>query len=535
MKRAGELRLPFDHDERAFCEGLERLGVGSSHRILRKSLDARNKQRIQWVYAIGIPEPGDDDPPVFLPRRPPDPPVVIVGSGPAGLFAAHWLALHGVSSTIVEQGEPLRARLRTMARFMRAGRLDPSSNLCFGAGGAGAYSDGKLATRTRSPHIPFIMETLVRFGAPRQTRYLHAPHLGSSGIRRVIGAMIAHLLEQGVQLRFGARVASLSIASEQLTGLVLDSGERIEAPRVLLGTGHSARELYRELARIGLPIALKPFAVGARLEHPAALIDRIQHGRFAGHPALGPARYQLAHTWPEGVPPLHPAALDPAAPRQGREDRQAGKRALYSFCMCPGGFILNTATEPGGVVTNGMSNVGRRGRHSNAAMVVNVEAADLAGDDPLRGLAWQEQLEQGAAGSVNRASRCHALPGQRLLDFLEGRAPRALPATSALVPVRAAGLHEILPAFVVEAMRRGFEPLGRRMRGLVGPEAVLVGVETRTSSPLRLLRDPTTRQSPGAVGLYPVGEGAGYAGGIISAAADGIESAEHLLSSLPCA
>lgn len=516
MKRIGELRLPFDHDQRTFRAALERLGAGANHQILRKSLDARHKRRIQWVYAIGMPEPGDDEVPVFHPRRSPDSPVYIVGSGPAGLFAAHWLALHGVCSTILEQGEPLRGRLRRMARFMRAGELDERSNLCFGAGGAGTYSDGKLTTRTRSLHIPFIMQTLVRFGAAEEVRYLHAPHVGSRGIRSVIGAMIDRLQQQGVQLRFGARVASLGIHAGQLDCVVLDSGERLPAAHLLLCPGHSARSLFGELHHLGVPMEFKPFAVGARLEHPAALIDRIQLGGHAGHPALGAARYQLAHTW------------NPAP---------GTRRALYSFCMCPGGYVLNTATETDGAVTNGMSNAGSRGGHSNAAMVVNVEASDieLVDHGPLRGVAWQRALEQRAARAVNPAGRCHVLPGQRLQDFLDGVAPSSLPPTSALVPVRPAPLHEILPPFVVQAMRTGFEVLGRRMRGLVGPEALLVGVETRTSSPLRLVRDPVTRQSPAVVGLYPVGEGAGHAGGIVSAAADGIESAQRLLSTLPLA
>lgn len=511
MKRAGEIRLPFDHDRAAFERALERLGVAGGHRILRKSLDARNKRRIAWVYAIGVPEPGDDEPPVFVRRKPPDPPPVIVGAGPGGLFAAHWLALHGVRSVVLEQGEPLRPRLRAMARFLRAGALDRRSNLCFGAGGAGAYSDGKLTTRTHSPHVPFIMETLVACGAPEEVRYLHAPHLGSNGIRRVIETMIGRLEQRGVDLRFGSHVASLEIQGGRTVALLLEGGERVPAETVLLCTGHSARPLYDELERLGLPLEAKPFAVGARLEHPSATIDRIQLGPSAGHPALGAARYQLAHTW--------------RAP-DGRQ------RALYSFCMCPGGFIVNAASDAGGVTSNGMSNAGRRGRFSNAAMVVNVALDDVPPGGPLRGLRWQQELERAAAEAANAPGQVHALPGQRLTDFLEGRAPRAPERTSALVPVRPAPLHEILPPFVVEAMRAGFPVLERKMRGLIDEAAVLVGVESRTSSPVRVLRDPDTGQSPGAAGLYPVGEGAGYAGGIVSAAADGIAAAQRVLEGL---
>lgn len=510
VKRAGEIRLPFDHDEQAFARAVEQLGVGGSFRVLRKSLDARDKRRIAWVYVIGAPEAGDDSPPSYPPRVEPDPLPVIVGSGPAGLFSAYWLALHGVRSLVLEQGQPIRQRLRSMARFLREGALDPRSNICFGAGGAGTYSDGKLVTRIRSPYIPFVMESFVRFGAPEEVRQLQTPHLGSNRIRRVIQTMIEHLESRGVELRTGCQVASLDIRAGSVEAVELDSGEVIPADRVLLAVGHSARPLYRELCRLGLPMELKPFAVGVRLEHPAALIDGIQYGPAAGHPSLPPARYHLAHTWPEAE----------------------GKRALYTFCMCPGGFILNATTEGDGVVTNGMSNAGRRGRFSNAGLVVNVEQRDIPGHNPLRGLEWQRELERAAAAAVNGPTGCHALPGQLLVDFLEGRPSGGLPAVSALVPVRPAPLHDLLPGFVVEAMRQGLVVLGRRIRGLVGPEAVLVGVETRTSSPVRILRDPETRESSIA-GLYPVGEGAGYSGGIVSAAVDGIASAQALLERLP--
>jgi uncharacterized protein len=512
MKHVGQIRLPFDHDARALDRELERRGVVGPYRILKKSLDARDKRRICWVYAVGLPEPVDDGPPIFTCRRQPDPWPLIVGSGPGGLFAAHWLALHGVRAVILEQGEPMPSRLRTMARFVRTGELDPRSNVCFGAGGAGAYSDGKLMTRIRSPHLAPITEALVRFGAPEEVRYLYDPHLGSNGIRRVLARLLESLEAAGSRLRYGRRLASLELRGGALEGAVLDDGEIIPAPRVLLATGHSASPLYEELARLGVALRFKPFAVGARLEHPAPLIDGIQHGRHAGHPALGAAQYRLAHTWSEG----------------------AGKRAVYTFCMCPGGYLLNAATEPGGVVTNGMSNARRRGRFSNAAIVVNVEGADLEGDDALRGLRWRRELEAAAARAANPRG-CHALPAQRLEDFLARRPPSALPRSSSFVPLRPAPLHELLPGFVCAAMQLGLERWGRQLRGLVGPEALLVGVESRTSSAVRILRDEASRQSPTVAGLYPVGEGAGYAGGITSSAADGIAAAEALLGELPLA
>jgi uncharacterized FAD-dependent dehydrogenase len=355
------------------------------------------------------------------------------------------------------------------------------------------------------------METFVRFGAPEEVRTLANPHVGSSRIRRVIQRFIEHLTELGVEFRFRTAMASLTVVDGSLQGVVLEDGGELETAHLLLAGGHSARALYRELMRLGVAMEVKPFAVGARLEHPVEQIDRIQLGRWAGHPALGAARYRLASTWDAGE----------------------GRRAVYSFCMCPGGHVLNAATERDGVVSNGMSNYGHHGRFSNGAFVVNVEADDLPGQDVLRGVSWQRELEVAAAGAANPSGGCHALPGQRLVDFLRGCAPSALPVSSCPSPVRPSPLHELLPGFVVEAMRRGFESFDRQMRGLISPDALLVGVETRTSAPVRLLRDQRTRQSPTVSGLYPVGEGAGYAGGITSAAADGIASAQALLETLP--
>ncbi len=514
MRRVGEIRLPFDHGAREFEEALKRLGVGPGEewRILRKSLDARRRGRIQWVYAIGVEdERGESAPPPVPLRRQPDPPPVIVGAGPAGLFAAHWLLRHGVRAVLLEQGEPLRERLRTMARFMRRGELDERSNLCFGAGGAGAYSDGKLLTRIRSPHVASVMETFVSLGAPEEILYAANPHLGSNGIRRLIGRLMERLRAGGVELRFGTAVAELAASGRRCSGVVLEDGTRVPASHVILAVGHSARPLYRRLAGAGLALERKGFAVGARLEHPAELIERIQYGDCAGHPALPPATYRLASTW----------------------ETAAGRRALYSFCMCPRGYVLNAATERDGVVSNGMSNRPARSPHSNAAFVVPVHPEDIPGESPLEAVNWQRELEVRAAKAANPGGGCHALPAQRLVDFLAGRPSRRLPASSAATPVAPARLDLLPPEFVVEAMRTGFHRLGSSMRGLVHRDALLIGVETRTSAPLRIPRDPENRQSPDLPGLFPVGEGAGYAGGITSAAVDGIAAAEALLRELP--
>ncbi len=513
MRRIAEIRLPFDHSPEQLEAAVTAAGVapGTRWHIVRESLDARRKGSIVRVYAVGVPEPGDEASPLGPSRRPADPRPVIVGAGPGGLFAAFWLACHGVPSLLLEQGEAMPERVVTMARFMRSGALDERSNLGFGEGGAGAYSDGKLMTRIRSPHIPFVLDTFVRFGAPEETRYVADPHLGSSRIRRVIHRLVDELQTLGVEIRFGTRVASLLLAGGRAAGVVLESGAEVPASAVLLAGGHSARALYRELERLGVAMEFKPFAAGVRMEHPAAVVDRIQFGAQAGHPALGAAAYRLAHTWDEG----------------------GGRRALYTFCMCPGGHVLNAATEPDGVVSNGMSNPGRRGGFSNAAVVVNVDPGDIPGEGLLRGIAWQRELEVAPAAAANPGGGCHALPAQRLLDFLAERHSRDLPPSSCPNPLRPAPLHRLLPPFVVDGIVRGLPTFERRMRGLVGEAAVLVGVETRTSAPVRIVRHGDSRQSPSTAGLYPVGEGAGYAGGITSAAVDGIASAQALLETLP--
>ncbi|MCP4898774.1 MAG: hypothetical protein GY906_17525 [bacterium] len=513
MKRFGEIRLPFDHGRSEFERALAVRGIesNSTWRILRKSLDARRKSRIAWVYTIGVLEPGDDDRPVPMLRIAPDPRPVIIGAGPAGLFVALWLADHGVKAVILEQGDAMPERVLKMARFMRLGELDERSNLGFGAGGAGAYSDGKLLTRIRSPHIQFVMDTFVNFGAPDEIRYLADPHLGSSRIRRIIHAMIEHLQSLGVEIRFRNRVDGFEMHRGQVSGVQTEDASVLSASAVFLALGHSARSLYRACADVGVEMEFKPFAAGLRLEHPVARVDSIQFGKHAGDPRLGAARYRLAHTW----------------------DVSEGKRVLYSFCMCPGGYVLNATTESSGVVSNGMSNPGRRGRFSNAALVVNVEGRDIEGDGLFRGMTWQQNLESDARRAANSGGGCHALPGQRLVDFLASRPSTTIEETSCPCPVVPARLDQILPDFIVDGLHRGIETFERRMRGFICEDAILVGVESRTSAPVRLVRDRETRQSTSVEGLYPVGEGAGYAGGITSAAVDGIASAEAFLRTLP--
>ncbi|MBI4570146.1 MAG: hypothetical protein HY719_17275 [Planctomycetes bacterium] len=515
MRVLHDIRLPFDHTPADFDEALRRAGLpaGVAHVVLKKSLDARRKGRLGVVYSVGLPEAGDETrPPFEFPAAPaPETRPVIVGAGPAGLFIAWRLLLSGVRAVLLEQGAPMRERMRAMALFMRRGTLDPRTNICFGAGGAGAWSDGKLFTRIRSPHIPFVMETFVRFGAAPEVRREANPHLGSNRIRRVIAALIDHLAAAGVNTCFHARAAEIETRGGRLRAVVTDRGERIETDALFLAAGHSARAVYAEMARVGAPLAFKPFAVGVRVEHPRALITRIQYGDLAGHPGLDPARYHLTH-----------------ASRAGGEP----PRACYTFCMCPGGYLLNAATEPGGVTTNGMSNRLKNSPWSNAGVVVSVGEDDCPGNDPARGLRFQADLERAFAALVNPPGSSHALPGSRLTDFLDDRPPASPPPTSCPNPVRPARLGPCLPPFVFETLRRAFHRFGRRMRGFITAEAAVVAVESRTSAPVRILRADDTLQSPAVVGLYPVGEGAGYAGGITSAACDGVRAAEQYLSTL---
>ena len=437
---------------------------------------------------------------------------VVIGSGPGGIFCAHWLNLHGLSVVMLEQGPPMRDRIRDMARFMKTGDLHPWSNICFGAGGAGTYSDGKLITRIRSPYIPFVMQRFVQYGAPESIRYLYNPHLGSNKIRRCISRMLEDMELSGVRVLYNSRFTDYKCdANGAICALQTADGSAMEASALFLATGHSARDVYALLRGRRVEMNAKDFAMGARIEHPATVINEIQYGTdyLQRYPGIETAQYKLAKTWKEEA------------------------RAVYSFCMCPGGYILNASTSPDGVVTNGMSNYLKSGRFSNAAIVVNVTSADLdhlgyGGMDG--GLEIQQELEQAFRTSVNQAGRCNVIPGQRLGDFLDGRSSVSLHASSSVNPAAPAPLHALFPEFIYQGLRRGLQSFDGKLRGFAHhPQAQLFGIESRTSSPLRIGRDEQRFNSPTHENLYPVGEGAGYAGGITSAAIDGIRAAQAWL------
>ena len=485
------------------------------------SLDARAK-RPKRVYTIEVWLVGEDVPPDTppAPRLParvrplvPGRAPIIVGTGPAGLWAALRLLEAGEPSILLERGARMDRRHRAVVGLRRRGRLDPETNLCFGEGGAGTYSDGKLYTRKRHPLVRRVYEDLVAFGAPPAVLTDAHPHVGTNRIIRVVEAIRRFLVDHGCEVRFDARVDGLvRDARGAVAGVRLADGQEVAGSSVILATGHSARDTYAWLHAAGVPLVAKPFAVGARVEHPQGLIDRIQYGPHAGHPALGAAAYSLK--------------------------TQVAGRGVYSFCMCPGGFVIPTPTEPGHLNVNGMSSSTRGSRWANSALVVTVEPADfwlarpgdLAAHGPLAGLELQRALERAAftAGGGDY----HA-PAQRLTDFLQGRVGD-LPARTSFHPgVRPADLKAVLPTRLTGPLGRAVLGFERKMAGFLTREAVLMGVETTTSSPVRVARDGEGLSPEGFDGLFPAGEGGGYAGGIVSSAIDGLRVAQAALARVP--
>jgi uncharacterized FAD-dependent dehydrogenase len=428
---------------------------------------------------------------------------VVVGTGPAGLFAAWKLTQSGVPPLILERGREVPSRVKDVNRFWESGTLNGESNVQFGEGGAGTFSDGKLYTRINDPRISEILEVWVRFGAPPEILYLQRPHIGTDRLRQVVPAMRQFLQEQGAEFRFQAKVTGLKIAKGRLEGMIVNEKEEVEGPVVFLALGHSARDTYRMLHQAGVALEPKPLAIGLRIEHPQKLIDRSQYGPSAGHPRLVPAEYQLTY-------------------------RTSKDRAVYSFCMCPGGSVIGTSSEKGTVVTNGMSYLRRNSSWANSALVVNAGKEDFGKEDALAGIEFQRRWEEKAfhlGGGDFRA------PAQSVPDFLKGKDPVSPRKTSFKPGITPAPLDECLPGFVVESLRESIPYFDRKMHGFSSEEALLIGVETRTSAPIRILRGDDS-QSINVHGLFPIGEGSGYSGGIISSALDGMKAAEAWLKAI---
>ena len=538
MIRITELPLPMDADAREVGREVlrmaivQRLGIDDTalldFQVYKRSYDARRKSSvITFVYIIDaevrdeaavlqrlandrqvMPAPDTRyQPPVKarsgLQERP-----IVIGFGPGGLFTALILAQQGYRPIVLERGREVRQRTQDTWGLWRRNTLDPVSNVQFGEGGAGLFSDGKLYSQIKDPRYlgRKVMQEFVRAGAPPEILYVSKPHIGTFRLTGVVAAMRREIISLGGEVRFESKVTDLLIESGQIEGVALDSGEVLHSRHVVLALGHSSRDTFRMLERRGVFMEAKPFAVGFRIEHPQSMIDKVRLGRFAGHPALGAADYKLVHHASNG-------------------------RSVYSFCMCPGGTVVAATSEPERVVTNGMSQYSRNERNANAGIVVGIDPARDYPGGALAGIALQEQLESTA---YRLGGRNYCAPAQLVGDFLKGKPSTAVGDVepSYKPGVQWCDLSEALPGYAIAAIREALPAFGREIRGFDRPDAVLTGVESRTSSPLRITRDPQHLQSRNVRGLYPCGEGAGYAGGILSAAVDGIKVAEAVAANL---
>jgi uncharacterized protein len=526
--RVSNVRLSVDAPESALRDRLARtLGVPASDlrgwRILRKALDLRDKRDLRFVYtaevlvpesdepgilrrsshastpvdayrepAFELPEPGDDS----LTHRP-----VVIGSGPGGLAAAYFLAERGYRPLLLERGTAVTDRIREVKAFDAGGTFEPESNYLFGEGGAGTFSDGKLTTRGSGPDVIRILELFADHKGQQPGKpsilYYHRPHLGSNRLPAVVKALRRKIESLGGEVRFHTRVEDLILKDGRLVGLGTSAGE-IPCEVAILATGHSARDVYTMLVRRGVPVVPKPFQIGVRVEHPQGLVNRVQYGPRHHEDQLGNADYSLvAH----------------------------GSSDLFTFCMCAGGHIIPSVSEEGFFCTNGMSLSRRDSPFANSGLVVTLPVSEFGGTDALAGMRLQAHHERLAFELGRGEYRC---PVQRGRDYLNGVVSPAVPAFSYPRGGVCVDLREVLPAYVAEAVRTGLPGMDRAWRGKFLPEAVLVGPEARGSSPVRIVRDDSTRESP-VGGLYPVGEGAGYAGGIVSAAVDGLKTAREII------
>lgn len=434
--------------------------------------------------------------------------VLLIGTGPASLFAALKLLEAGIQPILFERGKDVRSRRRDLALLNKQGKVNPESNYCFGEGGAGTYSDGKLYTRsTKRGDIKRILELFYHFGAPEEILFEAHPHIGTNKLPALITRMRQQILDCGGQLYFNHKVQRILHANGQVTGIQLADGTIVDGSTVILATGHSARDIFYSLHQNKLQLSAKPFALGIRIEHPQSLIDQAQYHCSTRNPLLPPAAYSLV--------------------------QQVNERGVFSFCMCPGGIIAPAATAEGEIVVNGWSPSKRNNAFANSGIVVAVEEKDfaplIAQHGPLAALEFQQQVEQ---KSFHYGGGLLQAPAQRMTDFIENKFSSTLPSTSYIPGLQSAPLQEVLPPFVHEALRKALKAFGQKMKGYLTREAVVVATESRTSSPVRIPRDPVTLEHPQAAGLYPCGEGAGYAGGIVSAALDGERVAERIIRKL---
>ena len=512
MAQTVEIKLPPAelHDSAALRRALQRQTklapsrIGET-RIVRRSIDARGAKPV-YRLRVDVLAPGEeapaDAPPLAKLRDVADAPAVtVVGCGPAGMFAALELIERGLRPIIVERGQDVRQRRRSLRAIQQFGEVDPDSNYCFGEGGAGTYSDGKLYTRSlKRGNYQRALEILVAHGAQPDILIDAHPHIGSNKLPAVVAALRATILAHGGEVRFGHRVTDLEISGGRIRALVVRPAAgaeyRLVTDDYILATGHSARDIYELLHRRGVRLEAKPFALGVRIEHPQPLIDRIQYGQPTREENLPASSYKLV--------------------------TQVQERGVFSFCMCPGGLVVPAATAPGEIVVNGMSLSRRDSPYANSGTVVAVELEDLhpfAQHGVFAGLAFQRAVEQAMFAATGDGSQ--RAPAQRLTDFTEGRNSADLPDSSYIPGLATRRLDQLLPPGIYDRLRRGVRDFGRKMRGYYTAEANVIGVESRTSSPVRIPRDRQTFRHPEVSNLFPCGEGAGFAGGILSAAMDG--------------
>ena len=492
----------------------------TGYHTLKQSIDARSRQQV-WInlsLLVFIDEPPQErtSATYHFPNLPANAKeVVIVGAGPAGLFAALECILLGLRPIVLERGKDVRSRRRDLAKLNKEGIVDPESNYCFGEGGAGTYSDGKLYTRSnKRGSIDKILTLFYQFGADERVLYEAHPHIGTNKLPHIITAMREQIEQSGGKVLFEKKLTDLVVEKNELKEIITADGDRIPTKALILATGHSARDIFELLYQKQILIEAKPFALGVRVEHPQSIIDAIQYHCLVRDPHLPPASYSLVE--------------------------QVHQRGVFSFCMCPGGIIAPAATAPGEIVVNGWSPSKRNNPYANSGMVVQVDQAaafqflqkqqtKLKENNPLLLLAFQQHVEKAA---FNAGGGFQVAPASRLVNFCENRVTKDLPDASYLPGLKESDLKTVLPNFVHQTLQEGFKTFGKKMRGYYTNDAIVVATESRTSSPVRIPRDEMSLQHPQINNLYPCGEGAGYAGGIVSAAMDGQKCAQAIAATL---
>ncbi len=511
------LRIPFEKDGMPAYEeaAAEKLGIGAQEirviKLLSKALDASDAETFYYVVSLAVrvsdsfdnrqqfpafTETKETPKKIHAPAQKP----IIVGFGPAGMFAALAFIDQGIQPLIFEQGKKIEERTKDVEKFIDERKLNTGSNIQFGEGGAGAYSDGKLFSRIKnSPYADRVLDTFIRFGAPAEIGYIRKPHLGTDMLRRIVRKIRDHILARGGEIHFGSKVTDILVDGDTASGIVINGEKKYHSSAIYLAVGHSSRDTFEMLHKKGLVLEQKPISVGVRIEHPAETINRIRYDeKYKRFPGIGAASYSFTHT-----------------------DKKAG-RGVYSFCMCPGGEILNASSEQGLLVVNGMSYSHRSSPFSNAAIAVTCHTADFGSEDPLAGIAFQKNIEQRAfqaAGGTWKA------PAQNLVDFLCGRRSEELNAHSYRMGAVSADLREIFPEFICQALMTAFTAWQQDYPLFISDQGILMGAETRTSSPLRIKRS-SRYESVAVKNIYPIGEGSGYSGGITSSAIDAIKAVE---------